>query len=353
MMGSHAEEVLRAATVLVLFGARAPARGDSRIGRIASRPGAGSGSEPVTRTLGCRSVRTSEAGLFARTPPRGRSRQGGRAVHRLVLAVALCVASGIARAVLLDGSGRADDMAGVSGEVPLAASFAKQVEPRLRLPQEEIAAYAVQLQQALDAAQVRLAAPQFLVLVDRSPKVQAALLYWGSTERGWGLVGATPVSTGLPGRYEHFTTPLGVFDHSTANPDFRAEGTKNKLGFRGYGRKGMRIYDFGWVDAPRGWGKGEMGVMRLQMHATDPDLAAQRLGTPQSEGCVRIPASLNEFIDRNALLDEDYLRELDRGAHLWVLRADRTPTSWSGRYLVVVDSNRVERPVWSPLPPRQ
>lgn len=129
--------------------------------------------------------------------------------------------------------------------------------------------------------------------------------------------------TGLPGRYEHFTTPLGVFDHSMANPDFRAEGTKNTLGFRGCGRKGMRIYDFGWVDAPRGWGQGEMGVMRLQMHATDPDLSAQRLGTAQSEGCVRVPAKLNDFNDCHALLDADYEHALAGGARLWVLRAVR------------------------------
>lgn len=302
----------------------------------------------------CRWAGDSDAALVAHPEPHGGSSRGGRAVQRLMLAVALNVAFlGIAHSAFGDAAAPADEGASVSGAIQMATSFEQQVEPRLRLPPEEVVAYAVRLQQALDAAQVRLASPQFIVLIDRSPNVQAALLYWGSAEHGWGLVGATPVSTGLPGRYEHFTTPLGVFDHSMANPDFRAEGTKNKLGFRGYGRKGMRIYDFGWVDAPRGWGKGEMGVMRLQMHATDPDLAAQRLGTAQSEGCVRIPASLNDFIDRNALLDEDYLRELDRGAHLWVLRSDRTPTSWSGRYLVVIDSNRVERPAWSPLPSRQ
>ena len=42
-----------------------------------------------------------------------------------------------------------------------------------------------------------------------------------------------------------------------------------------------------------------MGVLRLQMHATAPDPAEQTLGTPQSEGCVRIPALLNEFVDRH------------------------------------------------------
>jgi hypothetical protein len=158
------------------------------------------------------------------------------------------------------------------------------------------------------------------------------------------------VSTGLPGRYEHFTTPLGVFDHSMANPDFRAEGTKNKQGFRGYGRKGMRVYDFGWVEAPRGWGSGAMGKLRLQMHATDPELAAPKLGTAQSEGCIRIPATLNTFIDRHGLLDEDYDRQSESGIHLWVLRSDRIPVSAPGRYLIVVDSNLQQRPKWSPLP---
>ena len=235
-------------------------------------------------------------------------------------------------------------------DVPLTAEFQRDVAPRLTVPQDETTAYAVRLQGTLDAAQVQLSSTQFVVLVDRSPNVQAALLYWGSSGRGWSPVGATPVSTGLPGRYEHFTTSLGVFDHTTANPDFRAEGTRNKLGFRGYGAKGMRIYDFGWVEAPRGWGNGAMGVLRLQMHATDPDLAAQRLGTAQSEGCVRIPATLNDFIDRHALLDEDYERSIGQGTHLWVLRTDRTPASTSGRFLVVVDSERKERPAWSPLP---
>lgn len=234
--------------------------------------------------------------------------------------------------------------------VPLATNFQREVSSRLLVPQDERVTYAMRLQAALVAAQVATEALQFIVLIDRNPNVQAALLYWGSSARGWGWVGATPVSTGLPGRYEHFTTPLGVFDHSMANPDFRAEGTKNKLGFRGYGAKGMRIYDFGWVDAPRGWGKGAMGVMRLQMHATDPALAEPKLGSAQSEGCVRIPSSLNDFIDRHGLLDADYEKSAAEGAHLWVLRTGRTPTPWSGRYVVVIDSGRTERPRWSPLP---
>ena len=244
--------------------------------------------------------------------------------------------------------------AAVGAEAPLAAEFQREVPPQLQLqlPLAEREAYALRLQRELDSAPLPPSTPQFVLLVDRSPNVQAALLYFGPTEHGWAFVGAAPVSTGLPGSFEHFTTPLGVFDHNISNNDFRAEGTKNKLGFRGYGRKGMRVYDFGWIEAPRGWGNGAMGVLRLQMHATDPDLAESRLGTPQSEGCVRIPAVLNDFIDRHGLLDQDYLQAAAAGPGMprWVLRKDRTPTAMPGRTLVVVDSERPDRPAWSPLP---
>ena len=237
-------------------------------------------------------------------------------------------------------------------DAPLAAAFQRQVTPQLQLPLAEREAYALRLQRELDSSPLSPSTPQFVLLVDRSAHVQAALLYFGPTGGRWAFVGAAPVSTGLPGRFEHFTTPLGVFDHNISNNDFRAEGTQNKLGFRGYGRKGLRVYDFGWIEAPRGWGNGAMGVLRLQMHATDPDLAEWRLGTPQSEGCVRIPAALNDFIDRHGLLDQDYLQAAAAGPGMprWVLRKDRTPTATPGRTLVVVDSERPDRPAWSPLP---
>jgi len=80
------------------------------------------------------------------------------------------------------------------------------------------------------------------------------------------------------------------------------------------------------------------------MHATDPDMLESRLGTRQSKGCIRIPATLNVFIDRYGLLDADYEQAAAQGKHLWVLRPDRQPTPWSGRYLVIVDSRQVRRP---------
>lgn len=127
-----------------------------------------------------------------------------------------------------------------------------------------------------------------------------------------------------------FDGPRGVFAHSTANMDFRAEGTRNVLGILGYGRKGMRVYDFGWVGAERTWGAGGIGVMRLQMHATDPELLEPHL--------------------RYGLLDADYEAAARAGEHLWVLRTDREPTPWPGRWLVVIDSQRGARPAWSPRP---
>jgi hypothetical protein len=110
----------------------------------------------------------------------------------------------------------------------------------------------------------------------------------------------------------------------------------------------MRVYDFGWVSALRTWRPGEC-EMRLQIHATDPHLE-QRLGSEQSMGCIRIPSTLNTFLDHYGILDADYEQALAKGQKFWLLRPDREPTPWSGRYLVIVDSQRVARPDWSPQP---
>jgi hypothetical protein len=229
----------------------------------------------------------------------------------------------------------------------LAELFAKQVNRRLEVPEAEQREYGQRLAEALAAAGLEQLPPQYVVLVDRDPYAQAVLLYWISPEGDYKFVGASPASTGRPGEYEHFETPTGVFEHSVVHLDFRAEGTKNEHGIRGYGVKGMRVYDFGWQKATRTWGKGGESYMRLQMHATDPDMLERRIGSPQSKGCVRIPASLNVFLDRYAILDADYERASAEGKHLWVLRADRQPTPWSGRYLVIVDSERTQPSGWS------
>lgn len=63
--------------------------------------------------------------------------------------------------------------------------------------------------------------------------------------------------------------------------------------------------------------------MRLQMHATDPDLLERRLGSAQSKGCIRIPASLNRLIDCYGVLDAEYKR-----VRYTPQATTRTTTSW-------------------------
>jgi len=230
----------------------------------------------------------------------------------------------------------------------LAPLYAEQVDRRLDVPESEQRAYAELLAENL--APEDMDKPQYVLIVDRNKFVQAAMIYWMSPDRVFHFIGASPVSTGKPGRFEHFVTPTGVFEHTIDNPDFRSEGTRNQFGIRGYGSKGMRVYDFGWQTAEKGWDGGGEGTLRLQMHATDPGLLEPRLGTPQSKGCIRIPATLNTFIDRYGILDGDYETAMAEGQTFWVLSKTRDATPWSGRFLVVVDTGRTERSAWSPAP---
>jgi len=227
----------------------------------------------------------------------------------------------------------------------LAPLFEQQVTRRLSVPAAEQERYAQLLTSALQNAEVSELSPQYILLVDRSPHVQAAMIEWKAPDGVFYLIGATPVSTGRPGTYEHFVTPLGVYEHRTSNPDFRSEGTRNKFGIRGYGVRGLRIFDFGWVRAPKGWGDHAFSRLRLQVHATDPTFLERRLGTPQSEGCVRTTASFNVFLDRYGILDADYERA--PGKQSRALSSTREATPWSGRYLVVVDSQRQDKPAWA------
>jgi len=225
--------------------------------------------------------------------------------------------------------------------------YASSVDKRLDLPAGVAQDYAQRAFSALGAAGLTKLASQYVLLVDRNPHVQAILLLWKPESELPQLIGASPVSTGKPGRFDYFETPLGVFDHSMENPDFRAEGTRNENGIRGYGVKGMRVFDFGWQQSRKGWGDRAVSTMRLQLHATDPEFLEPRLGTVQSKGCIRIPASLNRLIDRYGLLDADYFRAVQSGGHIWVLDPERKPAAGSGRYLIVVESSLTTRPAWA------
>lgn len=250
------------------------------------------------------------------------------------LAAALCLATACA-------------WAGPSSPDELAQDFAQSIDRRLRVPQGESERYAALAENALVQTAAMPGSGQYLVVVDRNPRVQALMLFWRSADGQYDLVGAAPVSTGAPGRYDHFETPTGVFEHDPRNPDFRAEGTYNENNIRGYGARGMRVYDFGWQHVPKGWGDHAVIEMRLQMHATDPDVLEQRVGRPDSKGCVRIPATLNRFLDHYGVLDANYEPAARSGRAPRVLQADRDPVAEPGRYLVIVDSGRSARPAWA------
>ncbi|MGF6535273.1 hypothetical protein P3T20_006091 [Paraburkholderia sp. GAS206C] len=233
----------------------------------------------------------------------------------------------------------------------LRAMFARDVTRRLNVPAAAQQEYGQRLQTALEQNQLGNLSGEYVVLVDRNANVQALFIYFRATPSDkWLMIGASPVATGRPGEFDHFITPLGVFEHTPDNMDFRAEGTMNENGIRGYGKRDMRIFDLGWAQGERGWGKGGMSQMRFQMHATDPDRLEPLLGVRHSKGCVRIPASLNVFLDHYGILDAEYEALVESGKPLWVLHSDRQVTPWAGRYIVVVDSERKARPAWSPAP---
>ena len=228
--------------------------------------------------------------------------------------------------------------------------FAQEVDRRLDVPVADQQRYIALLQQAMSKAETRSTPAQAFVLIERSPQVQAAFVIMRTAAGDWQWVGASPVSTGKVGAFDHFMTPLGVFAHTLANPDFRAEGSFNENHIRGYGLRGRRVFDFGWAVAARGWGKGGTSQMRLQMHATDPSVLEPKLGGVESKGCIRIAATLNVFLDRHGILDADYEEARVGGKSLWILGHDRALVPWPGRYLVIIDSLATERPAWSPLP---
>lgn len=182
--------------------------------------------------------------------------------------------------------------------------------------------------------------PQLVVIVDRNPAVERLAIVLARPDGPWDVIGGGRVSTGQAGRKDYYFTPVGVFAHTDAILDFRAEGTYNENNIRGLGVAGMRVWDFGWQWAIKGWRPdGEGGDIRLQMHATDPDGLEQRLGRPASEGCVRVSSAMNRFLDHHGVLDRDveHAAETDI-AYRQMLGPAHTPTPLAGRLLIVVDS---------------
>lgn len=261
----------------------------------------------------------------------------GRAGLRLLLLLSVLLAVGCAAS---PQSGAIDDAgsqalrlrATMLAEVPGAAvPSTAQAEAWVRLAREE-----------MRRAGRRPAAAEFALLADRAPTVQRVAVLLMRAEGPWEVAASAPASTGLAGVPGYFITPTGVFAQDGAIRGYRALGTENREGIRGLGAAGMRVWDFGWTYAERGWTQdGTVAPMRFAMHATDPEYFEPMLGSPASEGCVRIGAAMNRFLDLHGVLDADVERLAATEPRLGsLLRPDRRPTPYAGRLLIVVDTSR-------------
>jgi hypothetical protein len=191
--------------------------------------------------------------------------------------------------------------------------------------------------------------PQLILLVDRSTAGQVLAMTLAMPDGQWEVLGASHVSTGKPGRKEHYKTPVGVLLNDGSELGYRAQGTYNQNHIRGLGVKGMRVWDFGWQTTDDWRTPGATTEIRVEMHATDPAVLAQRIGRPDSEGCIRVPEALNKFLDRHGIIDADLeaLASQDIGYRA-LLPAHRVPTPLAGDAVVVVDSSA---PWLRPRPP--
>lgn len=179
------------------------------------------------------------------------------------------------------------------------------------------------------------ASSQLFLLVDKNPNSQTvSLAFFDATLRNVLILGTGKTSTGKASRLGSFETPVGAFKNTVNNPSYRALGTKNDKGWRGLGAKGSRVWDLGWQKTKTR--KGEDFNIRLLVHATDPEHGEKRLGKQDSQGCIRISAKFNRFLDYYGILDAEY--EKNEKAK-WVLLKQREPTPFAGSLVVVVDSS--------------
>jgi hypothetical protein len=219
----------------------------------------------------------------------------------------------------------------------VAELYERRVKRRLRLPESEARLYAAVAELHLTMCEKKLLAPQYMLLVDGNPHVQAALLMWRLAPGSYELLGASPASTGGPVRPNHFETPQGVFERADED-SLAALGPCDSASPPICRRENARVLDFGWQRARNATGTGRLMPMRLQARAADAR-SERRLGTACSDGCILLPVSLMDFLHEFGLLDAD--RDTPPPV---------TALPHAGRYLFVVDTERVERPSWSPAP---
>jgi hypothetical protein len=189
----------------------------------------------------------------------------------------------------------------------LAQLFREEVGHRLDVPHGEAMLYGsiteIQLPESWQSGKP----PQYLLAVDKNPNIQAAFLYWRLMAGHYQLVGASPASTGAMPANE---TPDGVFERVTGNTVREVEFLTRQPSFIA--------------------GRMQQREVRLCARAAD-SATIETLGQARSDGCVLLPPTLLSFIARHGVLDAG---------------RPRAELPYPGRYMVVVDSERAERPEW-------
>ena len=212
---------------------------------------------------------------------------------------------------------------GVCTPRELARRYAAVVDRQLRMPDNEVLIYGGLAETELAAFAGSLSGPQYMLVVDSCPSVQAAFLFWRLLPGRYELIGASPASTGNPEQAGCVQTPQGVF--AQADVEFGRKMTS-------------RVYDFGRQRTRRRGGvRGEVSELRLQARAATGATGAL-LGRVQSDGCILLPPGMVAFLDQFGVLDQ--------GRRDAVTPAGES-LPFAGRYLVVVDSERDERPEWA------
>lgn len=210
----------------------------------------------------------------------------------------------------------------------LRQAYRREVRQRLHVPRDEVRLYGGISELELFSTNQELLAPQYLLVVDRNPHVQAAFLFWRLVAGSYELVGASPVSTGRE-PVDALDAVRGLLEEVAAADGACAQAPAHTC------RSGdLRVYDFGW---PPLHARPVRRDLRVQVRGAD-GAAAQRLGSPCADDCILLPPSLVTFLDEYGVLDE--------GSG----RPQRHVLPFRGRYLLLVDSERDERPAWSPLP---
>ncbi len=223
----------------------------------------------------------------------------------------------------------------------LRSDLMQEVPGALEWNQADTQRWIMLTKQMLARQNIVIDRAQLLVVVDRNPARQELALIVAQSDAPWLVIGGGYVSTGKAGRRGYFITPTGVFVHDASILDYRAQGTYNENHIRGLGVMGMRVWDFGWQTARKGWrDDGEEADIRLQVHATDPTYLEQFIGHPASKGCIRVSADMNLFMDKHGVLDFAYEQAaITDAAFKAILSADLMPTKLSGDMLVVIDSS--------------